>query len=224
MNYSNLDNPIWKALSQSQQKFARIIGRLKCYDPEICPFGAFEGDNNVANDIDNYSKIIDDFFIVGDIPKYSDKVKFAGELVCLQMICETRINITPQEEIIYLNNKYEDEVLKLVSLGLPGYFRKRTMELGDYFGIFKNEALVAVTGERMKMNGFTEVSAVVTHPDHLGKGYAKQLIAHTVNKIFDKNEIPFLHVAESNVNAISVYDKLGFRTRTKIDLWRFTKI
>ena len=110
-------------------------------------------------------------------------------------------------------------MFRLVKLVQPGYFKSKTSHLGSYYGIFKNDELVAVTGERMKMSSFTEVSAVVTHPDHTGKGYAKQLVAHTANKLFSANKIPFLHVAETNVGAIKLYEKLGFRTRRKIKIY-----
>jgi len=72
------------------------------------------------------------------------------------------------------------------------------------------------------MNDFVEVSAVVTHPSHTGQGYASQLIAHTVNTIFTQNEIPYLHVVETNP-AVKLYEKLGFRIRRKISFWNFTK-
>lgn len=91
--------------------------------------------------------------------------------------------------------------------------------MGNYYGIYKNNQLIAVTGERMQMNEYIEVSAVITHPDHCGKGYAKQLVTHTVNSILDQNKTPFLHVAESNIGAIKLYEKLGFKTRKKISVW-----
>ena len=105
----------------------------------------------------------------------------------------------------------------------PGYFKSKTALLGNYFGIFKNGELVAVTGERMTMNDFIEVSAIVTHPNHTGQGYAKQLIAHTVNNILDQNKTPYLHVVEDNIVAIKLYEKLGFKTRRKISFWNITK-
>ncbi len=78
---------------------------------------------------------------------------------------------------------------------------------------------MAVAGERMKMNSYTEVSAVVTHPEHTGKGYAKQLIAFTTNRIFRENKTPYLHVADTNTSAVTLYEKLGFITRRKISFW-----
>ena len=69
------------------------------------------------------------------------------------------------------------------------------------------------------MNDFTEVSAIVTHPEHTGKGYARQLITYVVNKILDQEKTPYLHVAETNTGAISLYRKLGFETRRKISFW-----
>ena len=91
--------------------------------------------------------------------------------------------------------------------------------MGNYFGVIKEGKLVSVTGERMKMNDFTEVSAVVTHPFYTGKGFAKQLVAHTANKIFDENKTPYLHVAETNFDAIRLYEKLGFKTRRRMSFW-----
>ncbi len=71
----------------------------------------------------------------------------------------------------------------------------------------------------MQMDDMTEVSAVITDTDYLGKGYAKQLVAFVSGKIFDDNKTPFLHVAESNMGAKKLYDKLGFCHRGKINLW-----
>ncbi|MNW01914.1 FR47-like protein [compost metagenome] len=73
------------------------------------------------------------------------------------------------------------------------------------------------------MNAFTEVSAVVTHPHYTGLGFAKKLIAHTCHQIFLQNKMPYLHVAENNVGAINLYEKLGFKTRRKMSFWNLIK-
>ena len=74
----------------------------------------------------------------------------------------------------------------------------------------------------MKMDNFTELSAIITHPEHTGKGYAKQLIAYASKKIFSENKTPYLHVAEDNTGAIKLYEKLGFSTRRKISFWNIS--
>jgi predicted GNAT family acetyltransferase len=70
-----------------------------------------------------------------------------------------------------------------------------------------------MAGERQKLPGYTEVSAVCTHPDFQGRGYARILISAVAQKILERGEIPMLHVREDNAGAIRVYEKLGFKTR-----------
>ena len=139
------------------------------------------------------------------------------------MIIYDKIDYAIEDEIVLLEGKHLEAILGLVKIVYPEYFKRETASLGNYFGIFKNNQLVAITGERIRMDGFIEVSAVITHPDHTGKGYAKQLVAHAVNAIINKKNTPFLHVSEANFGAIKLYEKLGFRTRRKISLWNITK-
>jgi len=219
-----LDNPVWHSLSETHKVLSIDYGSAMFYDPSYCPFGAFTKEEGLIDAVDKYSTFAGDFFIVGKKPEFPQKLSLKKELVCLQMVCEERIDICISESIIPLNSKTgADAFFNLVNKVQPGYIRNNTIHLGDYFGIYKDEVLVAATGERMKMEGLTEVSAVVTHPDHTGKGFAKQLVAYTVNKIFRENKIPFLHVAESNVPAITLYEKMGFGTRRKISFWNLVR-
>jgi GNAT superfamily N-acetyltransferase len=217
--FEKLDNPVWYSLSETHDNFAISYPSIKFYDPEYCPFGGFITSNNVALQIDEYSKLINDFFLVGEKPVFSKKISLKKDLVCLQMVLEKRIEAIFKEEIIKLDVGSADALSNLVNEVQPGYFKKKTNLMGDYFGIINERKLVAVAGERMKMNDFTEVSAVVTHPSYAGKGFARQLIAHTANKIFNENKIPYLHVAETNFGAIRLYENLGFKTRRKISFW-----
>ena len=218
-----LDNPVWFSLSETHQNFAVDYGSVKFYHPDYCPFGGFEKGNAIAKSIDEYSEMVDSFFIVGEKPELSNLLKLNKELVCLQMIVCNPIDIAINDPIVKLTDEHIDALYELVNLVQPGYFKKKTALLGNYYGIFKNEELVSVTGERMQMNDFIEVSAVVTHPNHTGKGYAKQLVTHTVNEIFKQNKIPYLHVIEVNKGAIQLYEKLGFTIRRKISFWNITK-
>ena len=218
-----LDNPVWFSVSETHQSFVVEYGSVKFYHPDYCPFGGFEKVNAIAKSIDEYSEMVDSFFIVGEKPELSNLLKLNKELVCLQMIVYNPIDIAINDPIVKLTDEHIDALYELVNLVQPGYFKKKTALLGNYYGIFKNGELVAVTGERMQMNDFIEVSAVVTHPNHTGKGYAKQLVVHTVNEIFKQNKIPYLHVIEDNKGAIQLYEKLGFTIRRKISFWNITK-
>jgi predicted GNAT family acetyltransferase len=109
-------------------------------------------------------------------------------------------------------------MLALVELTKPGPFLKRTPELGSYLGIRQAGQLVAMAGERLKPHGYTEISAVCTHPDYRGRGYASSLVSILIQRITGRNEIPFLHVRTENVDAIRVYEKLGFNTRRIINI------
>ncbi len=222
MNDSKLDNPVWYSLSEAHQQFSVNYDHIKFYHPAYCPFGGFSTTNNISNHITEYSKLADNFFVVGDKPDLTDGLKLKKELVCLQMIINNRIDIEISESITVIGNEQAVMLFQLVTLVQPGYFKMNTVLLGNYYGIFKNGQLISVTGERMKMNDFVEISAIVTHPQHTGLGYAKQLIAHTVNTIFNQNKIPYLHVAETNVAAIKLYEKLGFRVRRKMSFWNIT--
>ncbi|KQB37816.1 GNAT family N-acetyltransferase [Flavobacterium aquidurense] len=218
-----LDNPVWNSLSETHADFAIDYNGTQFYNPDYCPFGGFVKTESTLDATNQYSALGESFFIVGEKPEIADSLKIAKELVCLQMIVYNKIQQPITAEIIKLTKEHNDELVDLVNFVQPGYFKNKTSSLGNYFGIFNDNKLVAITGERMKMNDFTEISAIITHPDHTGKGYAKQLITHVVNKIFEENKIPYLHVVESNIGAIALYEKLGFVTRRKISFWNISK-
>ena len=217
--YEKLDNPVWHSLSETHKDLSIDYHNIKFYQPAYCPFGGFIDNNNVASRIDEYSKLINNLFVVGEKPFFSNKLFLKKELICVQMVLEKKTEAGIEEDLIKLDNAFSGALSSLVNEVQPGYFKEKTNLMGDYFGIVKDGKLVAVTGERMKMKNFTEVSAVVTHPFYTGKGYARQLVGYTVNKIFNENKIPYLHVAETNLGAIRLYEKLGFTTRRKISFW-----
>lgn len=62
-----------------------------------------------------------------------------------------------------------------------------------------------------------------THPDHLGNGYAYQLLREQIKRILEKGQIPFLHVRNDNVAAVNLYQKLGFVIRTNMIAYVFKK-
>jgi predicted GNAT family acetyltransferase len=75
-----------------------------------------------------------------------------------------------------------------------------------------------MAGERMRMPGYTEVSAVCTHPDYTGRGFAARLSTAVTAAIQARGDQPFLHAWKTNVRAISLYERLGFEHRTDVNV------
>ncbi len=115
------------------------------------------------------------------------------------------------------------EVLELVAQTQPGPFLERTIELGDYLGIRRDGALVAMAGERFRLDDWTEISAVCTRPDYQGQGLASGLIAALVANIERRAQRPFLHVLAANTTALRLYEQLGFRIRQTVKLTVVTR-
>ncbi|MEC3907726.1 GNAT family N-acetyltransferase [Tamlana sp. 2201CG12-4] len=217
-----LDNPVWYSLTEIHTKHCINYGNIKFYQADYAPFGAFVNNQDTSKAIEAYSKLVNSFFIVGQQPKvptnFSPPIKYVG----LQMIIYNKINHPITEKIIELKDEHYQDLIELVELVYPHFFKAKTNTLGRYYGIYKDNKLVAVTGERMQTKHFTEISAVVTHPDYLGNGFAKQLVAYTANQIFHTSKTPFLHVDQNNFGPINLYKKLGFVLRRELHYWKIS--
>ncbi|PWH82063.1 tRNA (adenosine(37)-N6)-dimethylallyltransferase MiaA [Algibacter marinivivus] len=217
-----LDNPVWFSLTEIHTDKCINYDKVKFYKTDYAPFGAFIDGADTAQAIEKYSKLIDTFFVVGKQPKLPTEFKPAIKYIGLQMILRKKTQFPITETIIELQEKHLEDLMGLIKLVYPHFFKEKTSTLGRYYGIYKNNLLVAALGERMQTKHFTEISAVATHPDYLGNGYAKQLLTHASNKIFEDNKVPFLHVDETNLGPIHLYKKLGFITRIKIEYWKIS--
>jgi len=114
-------------------------------------------------------------------------------------------------------------MLSLTKLTNPGPFAAKTIDFGHYYGIFEGTQLAAMTGQRFHPFEYAEISAVCTHPDHAGKGYARLLLLQQLHRIQSAGDIPFLHVRYDNERAIKVYEDLGFVTRKNVYFYVMTK-
>jgi predicted GNAT family acetyltransferase len=123
-----------------------------------------------------------------------------------------------EHTIVDLNVSHIEDMLALTELTKPGPFSQRTPELGSYLGVREAGQLVAMAGERLRFPGYTEISAVCTHPDYRGRGYAGSLVSALIQRITGREEIPFLHVRNENVGAVRLYENLGFDTRSMMSI------
>lgn len=123
-----------------------------------------------------------------------------------------------EHDLVPLDKRHVPEMIALTQLTNPGPFYSRTIEFGNYTGIFKADRLVAMAGYRLQASPFIEISAVCTHPDHLGRGYAATLIQHLAGLIRSNAGIPFLHSRTDNERAIKLYERLGFVNRRQMTI------
>lgn len=220
-----LQNPVWYSLEEAHQRFVVDYNDVKFYDPKICPFGAFKQAAKTKDALTAYSKLTDSFFLVTEngTPTYDKNyVVLNKKMEGCQMVLSDLIEVEITETIVPLNKTHLQDIYDLIWLVMPGYYKKRTFDMGDYFGIFKNGKLVAISGQRMQTNAFIEVSGVVTHPDFTRRGFAKQLITHTTKQILKTEKQAILHTTKGNP-AIELYESLGFELTRDMNWWHFDR-
>ncbi len=223
-----LDNPIWHALNNRDIDKNIGFADFSFFDIEIAPFIGMQTWNkkNQKKLLANISSDRSWFLLIADEVNFIEELEIVFTIPLYQFICP-KLGDTPTSkkniEIVALTEKNIDEMIALTDLTKPGPFRKRTIEFGNYHGIFEDGKLVAMGGERLHVDGFTEVSAICTHPDYRGFGYGAMITHFLSESVIKNGQIPFLHARVDNVNAINVYKKLGFEIRKKVQFYIFKK-
>ncbi len=148
-------------------------------------------------------------------------VPVAAQVALVQMTATTLTSVgssaSPLDGVIeVLGEADAPAMLALATLTKPGPFRSKTRELGPFVGIKRDGQLVAMAGRRLRIDGFTELSGVCTHPDHRGHGYAAALSRVVVGEILANGEAAFLHAFADHETTIAFYQGLGFQTRARM--------
>jgi predicted GNAT family acetyltransferase len=214
-----LDNPVWHALSTEQSALAQGNGLAKRFPLDVAPFGGLIDQSATAYDAleEILPGAVTALALDAEpvLPPDWEMVQ-SGEMY--QMICEAPAHLEENHVFRELTKADVPEMLALTNLTEPGPFLPRTIELGAYLGVHDAGSLVAMAGERLHLTGFTEISAVCTHPQYRGRGYGNALMSALISRIVRRGEIPFLHVRTGNVTAVGLYEKLGFRVRAQLHL------
>ncbi len=209
-----LENPAYAALSGPHARFAQRSGRALRYEPEIAPFLALPSEPTPSDWRDALQLIPPGMAAatVHDGAPLPDSLQVTLSFELVQMVNEN-VRGAHEPEVVTLSAPDVPEMMELVRVTEPGPFFERTIELGRYIGIKRDGALIAMAGERLRFDGWTEISAVCTAPAFQGQGLASRLMSTLIAGIHDRRERVFLHVLTSNTNAIRLYEALGFRVR-----------
>ncbi|MFC1419405.1 GNAT family N-acetyltransferase [Streptacidiphilus cavernicola] len=213
-----LDNPALAALEAGPQaRFAERRGRVLRYPVDMSPFAGVPSAPDSADWADAAALVGPGGLLVlagyaAPPPEHWEQVfRIPG----VQLTGEA-LRAEADPEAVPLTAADVPEMLDLVARTRPGPFLPRTVEMGAYLGIRRDGALVAMAGERMRPPGWTEISAVCTDPAFRGQGLAARLVRAVAVGIRARGDVPFLHAALENADAIRLYEALGFRVRRKL--------
>ena len=218
VDMSVLDSPAWSALNGAHARFAEGNEFVKRYQNDVSPFvGVVSWDEPAIWDamIDMFGREahVSLSHFAGELPTGWAEV---GRGEGLQMVASPRVTGEPFAEAIELGPDDADEMMAIVARNEPGPFRPRTHELGRYVGVRRDGKLIAMAGERLHPDGFTEISAVCVDEDHRRQGLASALVLDVAHAIRSRGDVPFLHVSATNLGAAAAYEKIGFELRRKV--------
>jgi predicted GNAT family acetyltransferase len=210
-----LDNLIWDSIIQNHKHLAKTSENAAVYDPQVFNFAGLKENTNKAwtelAELVAPNRIIT---IAIEPPESQTHWEILHQLYVNQMIIEKPI---PHKEIDFETLTTDDvpQMIELMEITGASPFTERTIDMGGYIGHKIDGKLVAMGGERMKVNEFVEISGIGTHPDYRNRGLGKAITGTLTNDIFERGEIPFLHCWDGNEPAFSLYKKLGFITRIR---------
>jgi ribosomal protein S18 acetylase RimI-like enzyme len=212
-----LDNPARAALTGPQAHLAEWNGQAARYPADVSPFWGLPDEPGAAAWRDAAALAgpgqLVATAVVDAVPPAGWKVSL--DIPGVQLTAEALAG-QPDGEAVPLGPADAAEMLALVAATQPGPFELRTVELGGYLGIRRDGRLVAMAGERMRPPGWAEISAVCTAADYRGQGLGTRLVLAVAAGIRDRGETPFLHTAATNLNAIRLYEALGFTWRRAV--------
>jgi ribosomal protein S18 acetylase RimI-like enzyme len=222
-----LDNPVYNGLLSGDSHLNTSTATVKYFDAEVSPFVGF------PQDYDKGFKELHHLLPAGRRILYATRKTISEPegwqlqhaIPGLQFVFDIKHSIEPpSKQPIPLQKEHVDQMVELATLTKPGPFDQRTIEFGNYFGFLIGDQLIAMIGQRLHVNNYTEISAVCTHPDHLGNGYAAALILHQLALIVNQGKVPFLHVRADNYRAVALYERLGFKISGPMNFYFMSKV
>lgn len=217
-----LDNPVWNALISGNQPLAHGTEQVKFFAADVSPFVGFAAPTvQVFAALHN---LVPPGRRLGVVSPEALEIPARWQLVQLMQVYQMVQEQADDDQregvprLILLGPEHVPAMLALTKRMNPGPFLSNTIAFGHYAGVFDGNELVAMAGQRLHAGPYAEISAVCTHPDYLGRGYASHLLRHQAQRIRATGGIAFLHVKTDNVPAIRVYQALGFTVRREMSI------
>jgi ribosomal protein S18 acetylase RimI-like enzyme len=225
VDMEHLDNPVWWAIRGPQRALGSSTERAARFDPEMSPFGAL-AEAPTDTHWDDLGRLVGAGQVValtGDNGTPPSGWTVLREMAGVQMVGDRLRSVgtgsthtATVDPVVTLGSEDVDDMLDLVVRARPGPFLPRTVEFGGYVGVRREGRLIAMAGERLRLPGLTEISAVATDPDHRNQGLAERLVRTVAAAITGRDAIPFLHADTTNAGAIRLYRSIGFTERRPV--------
>ena len=207
-----LDNIVWHALSGPQARYSSGNGAARRYAQGFSPIVGFadQARPDFAG-LRPHCAAGEHFYCDGWTGAAPPGWSIDAETTMFKMVWDAPPpGGDDAADAVALGPAHAQRAYDLAMLTKPGPFGPRTIELGDYFGLFEGDRLVAMAGERMHAGTLREISGVCTHPDAQGKGLATRLMLKLIGRQLSRGETPFLHVMRDNLVARRLYERMGF--------------
>jgi predicted GNAT family acetyltransferase len=215
-----LDRPIWASLTTHHAPSSEGNALARRFARDINLFASTRDDSPQAvAALADLVKPEESVFLL-QVPKIAIPPGLVAVKAAkgVQMVATRSMELETTPDILTLTDEDAPEMLELATLTEPGPFLARTHTMGTFLGIRIGARLAAMAGERMRFPGYTEVSGVCTHPEFRGRGLARCLSAAVVAGIEARGDQAFLHAWKTNHSAISLYEGLGFKVRTEVNV------
>ena len=223
---------VWHALRTKHRHFAVCAGGACRYPADIAPFAAVaEPTPEALRDLHSLLAPGELVYLIGDSYPRIPELAFGETFGVLQMVLPEEVALKREHaspdsrfEIVPLSNVDADEMVALTTLAFPGYFRQRTCAMGSYYGVRNGNDLITMGGERLMLDGYSEISGVCTHPAHRGQGLAARLVWQLVRNHWQDGLVSWLHVGSANRRAVELYQRMGFKTVRQVALHPISRL
>jgi len=219
-------NPVWHALHAKHRRFGNSTVDACRYPADVVPFAAVNAPS--ADAMRQLHALLapgESTWLIGEQYPQVPQLTCEETLQCFQMVLPAELSApNPTIDIVPLSSANAQEMVALTALAFPGFFRSRTCEMGSYYGVRSPSGeLIAMGGERLQLDGYSEISAVCTHPSFRGQGFAASLIWHLVRNHRCDGLVSWLHVGCANHRAVKLYLGMGLQQVRGVTLHRILR-